>query len=289
MKGDDSMSQKIHEIVTNKIIEELEKGVIPWHKPWSGLGRCINYKSRKSYSFLNEMLLHKPGEYLTFKQVEELGGKVLKGEKASIVTFWKILPVEERNDKGEVIKKKIPLLRYYNVFHLDQTEGIQSKVIENDKEFNDIQCAETVTSDYFTKHKIDFMSVAGNRAYYSPAVDRVVMPLKKQFDSENEYYNVLFHETVHSTGHSSRLKRITDTSRFGDEEYSKEELVAEIGAATLMNTFGIDNSSTLKNSVAYIQSWLGALRNDKSLIISASSRAGKAVNMILEKEIEEYE
>jgi antirestriction protein ArdC len=278
---------KVHEIITEKIIEELEKGSIPWQKPWTGMGKCINYKSRKSYSLLNEFLLGQPGEYLTFKQVEEAGGKVKKGEKAKSVTFWKILVVEDKNAKGETVKKKIPLLRYYNVFNLSQTEGIESKITEVEKEFKDCEVVEKVVHDYYSKQGIKFSNAISNEAYYAPSLDSIVMPQKKQFHNENLYYTVLFHETVHSTGHPKRLKRIKDMTFFGSEAYSKEELVAEIGAATLMNMFNIDTEGTFQNSAAYIQSWIRALKDDKNLIISASTKANQAVKFILDEDMEE--
>lgn len=278
---------KVAEIITNKIIEELEKGIIPWNKPWTGQGRCINYVSRKSYSFLNEMLLNKPGEYLTFKQVQDKGGKVKKGAKSNIVVFWHIHVVTEKDQNGKEVTKKIPLLRYYNVFHIDQTEGIESKLTGNEKQFIPVENAENDVVAYFEKYGIKFNHVAGDKAFYRPSTDEVVLPLKKQFKNEPSYYEVLFHETIHSTGHKSRLNRLSDIAAFGSHEYSKEELVAEIGASIMGNLYGIENPETFKNNVAYIQSWLGVLKNDKNFIISASSKAQKAVEMIQGKSVNE--
>lgn len=277
------MSNKINEIITSKIIEELEKGLIPWSKPWSGQGQCVNYITRKPYSFLNEMLLGRTGEYLTFNQVKQLKGSVKKGAKASMVTFYKMQIVEEENSKGEKVQKKIPLLRYYNVFHISDTDGIESKALPA-KPFNTIENAESTINNYFTKHNIKFENVAGDKAYYSPSSDKVVLPLKKQFANEPKYYSVLFHESVHSTGHESRLNRLTKIASFGNEEYSKEELTAEIGASIMMNNFSIDTEATFTNSCAYIQGWLKVLKNDNNMIVSASSKAQKAVELILDKQ-----
>ena len=278
------MSKKVYEIITERILEQLDKGIIPWEKPWTGQGKCISRSTGKAYSFLNEMLLDRQGEYATFKQIQKEGGRVKKGAKSYVVTFWKMLPIEEENAKGEKVKKTIPLLRYYNVFNLEDCENIEPKHLDKlkDNDFKSDKDSEETISDYFNRHGINFENVAGNRAYYSPSQDKVVVPLKKQFDKQSEYYSTLFHEAIHSTGHESRLDRLTKTASFGSNEYSKEELVAEIGASTLVNMFGLETSSSFRNNTAYIQSWANALKNDINMIVHASSRAGKAVDMILD-------
>ena len=121
----------------------------------------------------------------------------------------------------------------------------------------------------------------GDRAYYKPSTDEVVLPIRKQFVSTAEYYSTVFHELTHSTGHASRLNRLTSPAFFGSEAYSKEELVAEIGASALVNHVGLETSNSLRNNVAYIQNWLRVLKDDKRFIVSASGRAEKAVNLIL--------
>ena len=121
----------------------------------------------------------------------------------------------------------------------------------------------------------------GDRAFYRPSTDEVVLPIRKQFMSTAEYYSTVFHELTHSTGHASRLNRLTQAAFFGSEDYSKEELVAEIGAAALVNHVGLETSNSIRNSAAYIQNWLKVLRDDKRFIVSASGRAEKAVNLIL--------
>lgn len=121
----------------------------------------------------------------------------------------------------------------------------------------------------------------GDRAFYRPSTDEVVLPIRKQFMSTAEYYSTVFHELTHSTGHASRLNRLTQAAFFGSEDYSKEELVAEIGAAALVNHVGLETSNSIRNSAAYIQNWLQVLRDDKRFIVSASGKAEKAVNLIL--------
>ena len=121
----------------------------------------------------------------------------------------------------------------------------------------------------------------GDRAFYRPTTDSITLPLMAQFTATAEYYSTAFHELTHSTGHASRLNRLEKVAFFGTEAYSKEELVAEIGASALVNHAGLETSRSLRNSVAYIQNWLSVLKNDKRFIVSAWGKAEKAVNLIL--------
>ena len=279
----------VYEMVTERIIAELEKGVIPWEKPWTGVrSGAYNRVSKRPYSLLNQMLLKHTGEYATYKQWQDLGGQVKKGEKSEIVVFWKIFEAEETNkDTGEKETKKIPLLRYYNVFHISQVEGVEPlKPEQLNDEAEPIEEADKIISDYITREHIDFTECRSNEAYYSPSNDKVVVPMKEQYKVINEYYSTTFHELTHSTGHKNRLNRLQTgaVATFGGTEYSKEELVAEIGSASLMNLLGIETVKTFRNSAAYIQSWLQVLRNNNKFIVSASSKAEKAVNYILAAE-----
>lgn len=279
----------VYEMVTERIIAELEKGVIPWEKPWTGVrSGAYNRVSKRPYSLLNQMLLKHTGEYATYKQWQDLGGQVKKGEKSEIVVFWKIFEAEETNkDTGEKETKKIPLLRYYNVFHISQVEGVEPLAPEQlNDEVEPIEEADKIITDYITREHIEFTECRSNEAYYSPSQDAVVVPMKEQYKVINEYYSTTFHELTHSTGHKNRLNRLETgaVAAFGSETYSKEELVAEIGSASLMNLLGIETVKTFRNSAAYIQSWLQVLRNDNKFIVSASSKAEKAVNYILAAE-----
>ena len=275
----------IYAAVTDRIIAALESGIIPWRQPWvGGSNLAINYNTGKPYSLLNQMLLGKPGEWLTFKQCEAAGGKVRKGEKSSMVVFWKWLTVEDE-ETGE--EKEIPFLRYYNVFHISQCEGVESRRIKPE-ELPDtaevIDAAHEVIYDYQGREGVKITHVQGGRAFYRPSTDEIVLPMRSQFVSTADFYGTLFHELTHSTGHASRLNRFTETgsdAAFGSEEYSKEELVAEIGSAALLNRLGIESDASFRNSAAYIQSWLKALKNDKRMIVSAAGRADKAVQLIL--------
>lgn len=274
----------IYEEVTKRILEQLDQGVIPWQKPWTGtMEGAYNYVSKKAYSFLNQMLLKHEDAYLSWKQIQDLGGKVKKGAKSEMVTFWKVLPIEEENKDGEKITKKIPFLRYYNVFWIGDVEGIERKEVERTA-LNPEEEAENIVNLYMNSenHPTLIRDKASNRAYYSPIKDEVVIPEIGQFKDIAEYYSTLFHELTHSTGSKSRLDRIkVGVAFFGNEEYSKEELVAEIGAASLVNIAGLETSKSFNNSAAYIQGWSSKLREDKKMIVEASSKAAKAVDYIL--------
>ena len=269
----------IYAEITNRMIAEMEKGIIPWKKPWMASGCAISHTTGKPYSLLNQMLLGKAGEYLTFKQVQAEGGYVRKGERAKMVVFWKWLDQDDE-ETGET--KQVPFLRYYNVFHIDQCEGISAKYSQELTETaNADETAENVISEYVRREGVTIENKEGNQAYYQPAFDRIVLPLMKQFAESSEYYSTAFHEMVHSTGHMKRLNRLDATAHFGSDDYSKEELVAEIGSSALVHHCGLETKQSFRNNTAYIQSWLSVLKNDKRFIVSASSKAEKAVNLIL--------
>ena len=277
------MKKDIYQEVTDRIISQLEQGIIPWHKPWivSGTACAISRSTGKPYSLLNQLILGRPGEYATFAQIQKEGSRVKKGEKASQVVFWKWLEVDDEENPGEM--KKIPLLKSFAVFHIDQCEGLKSKhttaapaqILQPDK------AADQIIADYLTRSGVKLVHQEGDRAFYRPSADTVTLPLLAQFKEVAEYYSTAFHELTHSTGHSSRLNRLAKPAFFGSEDYSKEELVAEIGAAALVNHVGLETSSSFRNSAAYVQSWLKALRDDKRLIVSAAGQAEKACNLIL--------
>lgn len=280
--------------ISARIIEQLEQGIIPWKKPWSGVSSgAISHATGRPYSLLNQMLLMQPGEYITFNQCKQEGGSVKKGSKAKIVVFWKVQPREKKDAAGNIVTdaegkpvvEGLPVLRYFQVFHIDDCEGIKPKynklpAVAADPD----ETAEAAFLDYVRRENIRFESLIDDRAYYSPSRDLIHLPIREQFSNTAEYYSTAFHEATHSTGHPTRLNRFergSAAAAFGSESYSKEELVAEIGAACILHELGIETPSTFKNSAAYIQSWLRALKNDKRLIISAAARAEKAAKLIL--------
>ena len=277
----------VYSIIAEKFIRYAEEhGMFPWQRPWFGVrDGAIKHVSGEPYSLLNQMLLGEPGEWLGYKQILNEHGKIKKGEEKqySIVAFWKPLPIKETTKDGKEVTKVIPFLRYDRVWHIDQCEGIKPKWDDEKLKApaNPIASAEATLNGYVAKSGVKLFIEKSNKAYYSPMLDEIHVPLREQFGKIAEFYSTAFHESVHSTGHKSRLDRIKSNAHFGNEEYSKEELVAEIGAACLMNELGIETPDTFRNSSAYVQNWLTVLKKDKTMIVSAAGKAEKAAKMIL--------
>ena len=275
------MSFDLYQTITDRIIAELEKGTVPWHKPWSCSSGAISRSTGKPYSVLNQFLLPQAGEYVTYRQAVEEGHPVKKGEKASMVYFFKFIDTEDK-ETGE--KKQIPLLKYYSVFHISQCPGMKPCFASSVPAHSDLQPdkrADQILQEYIDRSGVTMKRQQSDRAYYSPALDTIVVPQLRQFTDISEYYATVYHEAVHSSGHPSRLNRITDVAQFGSESYSKEELIAELGASYLVNAAGLETPSSFGNSAAYIKNWLSALKNDKRLIVAAAGKAEKAVRLIL--------
>lgn len=283
-------SNDVYQIITDKIIDHLKKGVIPWRKPWRVSDVPMNLITKKPYRGMNFFLLaltpYKSNYWLTFKQAQDIGGNVKKGEKSTLIVFWKIYKKKDGSvdENGEESTENIPVLRYYNVFNADQVEGIESKIPKVEEEekldldlFNDFSEAESIVENYQNKPLIKFDS---NSAYYMPALDAIHMPTKETFVSVEEHYSTLFHEIIHSTGHKKRLNRLNKTAAFGNKDYSYEELVAELGSAFLCSQANISNA-TIENSAAYINGWLKKLRSDSKILLKAAGAAQKAADHVL--------
>jgi len=264
---------KVYAIITDSIIEKLEQGTIPWKMPWSS-DAPKNLVSGKAYRGINVFLLGSLGYmspyWLTFKQAKSLGGYVNKGEKSVPVIFWKSWSTLETNADGKHEEKSRFVLRYYRVFNIEQCTLPPEEIPQADptaQTFDPIPKAESVVEAMPNAPELTHQS---QRACYSPLLDVVNMPRPESFDTPENYYSTLFHELTHSTGHESRLNRkgITDPVRFGSHSYSKEELIAEMGAAFLSGHCGIEDR-ILDNSAAYINGWLGRLKNDPKLVVMA--------------------
>lgn len=284
------MSIKVYEAINNRIMEMLEQGTVPWRKPWNAASNIPrNLISKREYRGINVFLLacmpYSSPYWITFKQAQAKGAHVRKGEKSTPVIFWKWLDrndADSQNTDSRANTGKIPLLRYYSVFNLEQCDGIHApETTEIINEFTPIDTAEHIIAGMPLCPEI---KSGGNRACYSPTLDYIRMPPQQAFLSAEEYYSTLFHELSHATGHIKRLgrKSIQEPSYFGSHEYSKEELVAEMGAAFLCGYTGIE-TRTIDNSAAYIKGWLGQLKNDHTLLIHAAAQAQKAVDFILNK------
>lgn len=274
--------------ITEALIESLSEGKIPWQKPWAGVPP-MNAFTKKSYRGINQIVLglskFSDPRWATFKQITENGGKVKKGSKSSIVVFWAFLKSKTDPNKkpGEIssAEKSVPFLKYFSVFNVEQTEGLDlPPITELGLHLHSpIEACEEIVNSYADGPKI----TRGDAASYSPPIDRVAMPGIETFATPEGYYATLFHELGHSTGHQTRLNRKEVTSRntFGSCEYSKEELVAEFTAYFLCNAAGIENKSLESNTTAYLQSWIKALAGDVKLAVAAAGRAQKAADWIL--------
>jgi len=274
---------KVYEYVTERITKALEQGKIPWQKPWNGGEAPKNLVSGKTYRGINVWLLAIAGYespyWLTFNQVKKKGGSVKAGAKSSLVVYWSVYEVEvEDKETGEKKKQNRYVLRYYRVFNVEQTTDVKYPKPKKRK-LNVIEEAEKIANGYKDAPEVQHKE---NRAYYNPEKDLVNLPKKNNFKSDAGYYATLFHEYAHSTGHEKRLKRdgVAQASFFGGKEYSKEELVAELGASYLCGVAGIENK-VVDNTVAYIQSWLKALKDNRKWVVFASAKAQKAADYIL--------
>jgi antirestriction protein ArdC len=259
----------VYDIVTERILMELESGVVPWRKPW----RCLppaNLVSKKTYRGINFFLLSLAGYgsqyWLTYRQTQALGGNVRKGKHGTKIVFWKFDKYETETADGEAEERKSAFLRYYTVFNLEQTEGLKALLALPPA--RPIESAEAIVVGMPNPPAFE----QGHRAAYSASSDAVTMPSRTAFASQAEYYSTLFHELTHSTGHAKRLGRegFDKPQMFGSESYSREELIAEMGSAMLCAVAGIEQA-TLVNSAAYLQSWTARLKGDSRLVVQAAS------------------
>ena len=273
----------VYEIITDRIIKQLESGVAPWHKPWSAK-LPVNLISQKPYRGLNVLTLASQGYpsrfWLTFNQANKLGGTIRKGERSSPVIYWNVGEEREYTTRdGETRVSKPFLLRYSSVFNLSQTEGIDlpASALHEARTNNPIEDCEQIVAEMPNRPTLE----QSDRAWYAPSRDVVGMPSIGLFRSSEEYYSTLFHELTHSTGHKSRLGRdgFESVQAFGSESYSKEELIAECSAAMLCGVTGIENR-VIENSAAYLKTWIERLKGDSRLIVTAASAAQKAADYI---------
>ena len=286
------MSFDIYAAITTQIVTMLEAGVVPWRSPILGQSKAgwpKNLDSGREYGGVNVFLLaftawakgYESANWLTFNQARAKGGGVKKGEKSSMVVFWKQYETTDK-DTGEHVT--LPVLRYFNVFNIEQCEGVTvpnanpSQLEQQAKPFPPIKAAESIARKYQGGPSVQH---AGGRAYYMPTSDAVRIPEPSRFESPELYYATLFHELSHSTGHSSRLDRGIDTTLapFGSPDYGREELVAEMAAAFLCGHAGIA-PVTVENNAAYIGGWIKSLKGDKRLAVVAAGAAQKAADWI---------
>lgn len=284
-----------YQAVTDQVIAMLEAGTAPWRKPWDPeLGMPRSLTTGKAYRGINPLLLHmatlehgyRTPVWGTYKAIAERGGQVRKGEKGTMIIFWK-----QYADKVEVTAKGDPkqrfVLRTYKVFNAEQADGLTlPEPVVPGADHDPIQACEDAVAGYLINGpKVTF---GAPHAAYAPATDSLVMPAREAFDSPEELYSTYFHELSHSTGHPDRLNRegVTGSTHFGDERYGKEELVAEMGSAFLAGHTGIAQV-TIENSAAYLASWIRVLKGDNTLVVSAAAQAQRATDLVLSVTFEE--
>ena len=280
-----------YQIVTDSIIAALDRGVVPWKRPWeAGFDSPRSLTSGKAYRGINTMLL---GFYSftspwwgTYNQIKKQGGQIRKGEHGTPIVFWRV--IEKKDKVTDEVTDKLFLLRYYKVFNIEQAdwaEGLPAKVQKLTERqatqvIEPVAATDQMISDYADGPTI---TRGGSRAFYRPATDSVTLPDRNTFKSGEAEFGTMAHELIHSTGHKSRLGRI-DMATYGSDTYAKEELVAEMGAAFLAALYGVTNTEMVEQSAAYIDGWRKAISEDKKLVVSAAGKAQAAVDRIAPSE-----
>lgn len=293
-----ALNEKVCKVITDRVIALIEdQKTLPWNKCWdcNPMATPINFASGRPYRginmFLANALFPESPYFLTPKKIKEMGGKIIKGSKALPIIFWSFIHLDEngkrlpRGRESEAVKK-FPLLRYFNVFNATQIEGIEFPPIEKMEltEKERIDRCEKIVKLNVDLRGMNMKEVEQNEAFYSPNRDSITMPKMAQFHSSEQYYGVLFHEMVHWTGHKSRLDRFSHTGMAMDKKsYSFEELVAEIGSATIANYTQIQSPEMMNNSAAYLKGWLRPLKDDPTFLVDASFKSQKAVDLILDE------
>lgn len=280
----------IYESITNRIIELLEKANENDANPFANFTNTgkYNYKTKRQYSLLNSLLLPKQGGYITFKQALEMGGKPKKGSKTHPIYFFTFV----KRTKEDGTEEEFPILKYFNVFHTDDIEGVDFNETHYDSSIpEDVNDIEDTITKYLDMSGVDLQyDEDHNIAVYNKVDDRITISTPDRFKSFESYYHTLFHEISHSTGTLERLhrKEIVNGCQFGDCDYSTEELTAELSSCMILSHFKINQCANFKMSAGYIKSWIQALKNDKRMIVHASSRAEKACRYILTGEEPQY-
>ena len=271
----------VYEVITARILEQLENGVVPWRRPWK-LVESLNVATGKKYRGINAITLP-GGLYGTYKQIQALGGNVKKGARGFPVVFFSFpdhaKEKEEEKEDGQEDGRTAPIIRYYHVFRVEDCEGLKIEKIKEEGSTS-IEAAEAIVLGM--KNRPVIIEKTSAEAYYCPSTDTVQIPNRSQFPRIEEFYSTLFHELSHATGHADRLcrKTLTAAAAFGSADYGKEELVAEFGASFLCGAAQIDNT-TIKNSASYIANWKKAIKADSKLVLQAAGMGQKAADYIL--------
>lgn len=294
--------KSVYDIIAEKLVSLMDQtNLLPWQMPWKkikGKNSCAGFVSGatgKEYDFLNNLLLFiqggEEGRYFTFNGAKKLGMQIKKGAKGKIIKGSTVLDREMRNENGELVRdkhgrvrvEKVFVLRYWTVFHESDIEGYENKEPELPPAvpLMKVESAEVVSNNYLSREKITLVR-GGNKAFFRPSEDLIQLPEDGQFEGKtNEFYSTLFHEMVHSTGTENRLNRKSLVGATTTENYAKDELCAEIGAAYLCGLTDTASESSLNNSAAYIKTWKERITKDPKALVIAFAQAEKAVNFIV--------
>ncbi len=277
----------IYQQVTDRIIEAMEtaqdKGATSlWDGAGERAGLPVNHATGKPYTGINTLILwaaagthgYRSNRWMTYQQAKTAGGQVRKGEQGTQCVFYKPIEAKEVNEAGESEKKRVAVLKTFSLFNLDQIDGIAADATAVRPVFEPLAEAERILKESGTR-----ITEGGNQAFYHRATDSIHLPDRDRFHSPENFYATALHELTHWTGHESRLNR-TFGQRFGDEAYSMEELVAELGAAFAIAELGIV-SATIEAHASYLDSWLRVLKSDKKAIFTAAAQAAKAHNYLM--------
>lgn len=287
-------NQILFEEITNRVIQKLEEGVIPWKRQWGFIEPAQNHFTEHIYRGVNSLLIFcedfSTPYFATFKQIKANGGALKKGTKATKVYYFGYLYFDGEDKISEKAFfslpkaqqeniRKVSYLKSMSVFNMQDVTGIEVKpstnIINPENDTNE-ECHAFI-DQLKDRPKIEF---GGDQAYYMPSLDKIQMPEISSFTNSTAFYSVLFHELTHSSGHEKRLNRdgLTKMAAFGSPVYSKEELIAELGACFFNNFFGLECADLIENSAAYCQHWIAKLKGDCSLLMKASGEASKGFN-----------
>ncbi|NDL64241.1 ArdC family protein [Acerihabitans arboris] len=305
-----SAREDLYQTVTDKIIAALEKGTVPWRKPWRSAEKQVgsslpaNAITGRAYSGVNIPLLWMAAEergfrsdrWLTYNQAQQAGGQVLKGETSSLAVVFK--PFEKQaednngnklfDDKGKPLMESRAMLRSLQLFNTEQCEGLPEQMAGQPAKHMTQEETDTLSAPVmnrvlaiFNASGVKSTSLRQNRAYYWPARDEIVMPMPSQFFTEADYWSTLLHELVHASGHETRLNRegiTSSTRKFGDPIYCVEELIAEMGSAFLCAELGVYGEV---QHDSYVAGWLKHLQADKKALFRACRQAREATEFLL--------
>lgn len=281
-------SMEIYQQVTDRMVELLKTHRVPWHAYAPEQLGAQNMSGRR-YRGVNSLMLHPviagydDPRWATFRQVKAAGGSVKKGEKASTAIFWKWLQKTERDDAGQLVGRRIPLLRKFAVFNIEQTTLELETITVREREHTPEQTAESIASAFYAAGGPWIEHSRASLATYNPKLDRVHMPTPEICTSAGAYYSALFHELGHSTGHERRLNRdgITKHAPRGSARYAEEELIAELTACFVRSAAGLEHEGEIENSAAYCRGWMQCLRDDPKLFVRAAGKAQRSADLIL--------